>query len=118
MNLFGYLITANTNISDKKIKYSTESDYNINRFSKLLSNLNINHNIEIVGKTFVITVKLKDLDDTYFLNSLENIKDDEKKAIVRGMFLGSGSINNPERKYHLEIILSNEDNLELTTKLL
>ena len=35
-------------IVEKNIKYSTENDYNINRFSRLLSNLNINHNIEIV----------------------------------------------------------------------
>ncbi len=27
------------------------------------------------------------------------------KAIIKGLFLGSGSINNPENKYHLEIVL-------------
>ena len=34
--LKGYFITRNTNIiNQKEIKYATESDYNINRFSKL-----------------------------------------------------------------------------------
>ena len=48
--LIGYLITANTNvIKGKNIKFSTESDYNINRFSKLLSNLEINHDIDVNG---------------------------------------------------------------------
>lgn len=49
--LIGYLISKNTVVVDNKnIKYSTESDYNINRFSKLLSNLNINHDIEVARK--------------------------------------------------------------------
>lgn len=51
--LIGYLISGNIDfIGKNNIKFSTESDYNINRFSKLLSNLNINHNIEIVRKDF------------------------------------------------------------------
>ena len=49
--LLGYLISGNTNVVKKKeIKFSTESDYNINRLSKLLSNLDINHKIEISRK--------------------------------------------------------------------
>ena len=49
--LSGYLISGNTSvINNKEIKFSTESDYNINRFSKLLSNLDINHNINILRK--------------------------------------------------------------------
>ena len=49
--LIGYLISGNVDkISNSSIKFSTESDYNINRFSKLLSNLNINHKIEIARK--------------------------------------------------------------------
>lgn len=51
--LAGYLISGNINIHEKNyIKFSTESDYNINRFSKLLLNLDINHNIDIVRKVF------------------------------------------------------------------
>ena len=51
--LIGYLISGNIDVINKNnIKYSTESDYNINRFSKLLSNLNINHNIEMNRKEF------------------------------------------------------------------
>ncbi len=49
--LMGYLISGNTNIvNQKEIKFSTESDYNINRFSKLLSNLEIDHKIDISRK--------------------------------------------------------------------
>lgn len=58
--LMGYLISKNA-ILDKKqlIKYTTESDYNINRFSKLLSNLNIDHNIDVVRKCFCNYSKVK-----------------------------------------------------------
>ncbi len=46
--LMGYLISGNTSVIDQKeIKFSTESEYNINRFSKLLDNLNKNHKIEV-----------------------------------------------------------------------
>ena len=40
------------------------------------------------------------------------------KAIIKGLFLGSGSINNPENKYHLEIVLNQEENLEDSIKIL
>lgn len=58
--LIGYLISGNTNIlANKEIKYSTESDYNINRYSKLLSNLNINHKIEISRKNIYYNIENK-----------------------------------------------------------
>ncbi len=110
--LIGYLISGNISIIDNKksAKFSTESDYNINRFSKLLSNLNIKHDIEIVGKNFIITCKLKDIEKLYeeFENLNTMISQEAKKAIIRGAFMGGGSINNPEKKYHLEIIFLNK----------
>lgn len=123
--LIGYLITKNTNIiNGKQIKFSTESDYNINRFSKLLSNLNINHKIDMSGKSFVITLKVKDInfvcieDEQIYLKPEENIQEEKAKSIIRGAFMGSGSINNPEKEYHLEIDLSNKHNLEELYKII
>ena len=56
--LMGYLISGNIDfIGKNNIKFSTESDYNINRFSKLLANLNINHSIEINRKEFCNKIK-------------------------------------------------------------
>lgn len=123
--LIGYLISGNTNIvNSREIKFSTESDYNINRFSKLLSNLNINHKIDISGKSFVITVKIKDIDFVpmqnrqIYLPVQKDLKEENMKAIIRGAFMGSGSVNNPEKEYHLEVDLSNEKNLEEMVKIL
>ena len=61
--LLGYLISSHISKEKSKIKLSTESQYNINRFSRLLSNMGINnYNIAIQGKIFVITVNAKDIE--------------------------------------------------------
>ena len=110
MNWYGYLISKNANVvNSNNIRFATESDYNINRFSKLLKNLNIDHNIEFDGKSFVITIKNK---------NIEVIEKNENKITIRGAFLGAGSINNPENNYHLEINLSNNINLIYIEKML
>ena len=131
--LIGYFISANTSVvKGEKIKFSTESDYNINRFSKLLSNLEINHDIDVNGKTFNIVTKSFDIDKLEYIEIKENevflkediiklsdSKSEEKiKALIRGAFLGAGSVNNPENSYHLEIVLSNEMNLKILQKIL
>ena len=122
--LVGYLISGNINImKNKEIKFSTESDYNINRFSRLLTNLNIDHSIDIVGKNFVISLKVKEIDFVHFNNNdilINEIPDaeEERKAIIRGLFMGAGSINNPEKEYHLEMEVINQDNMDIILKLL
>ena len=117
--LIGYLITRNSSVSKKYIRFATESEYNINRFSKLLKNLDINHDIEFDGKSFIITFRLdEDFKEILLENNDIKIQDIEikneykKRALVRGAFLGAGSINNPNKTYHLEINLSNKTNLE------
>ena len=126
--LIGYLLSGNININKKEIEYSTENDYNINRFSKLLSNLNIDHNIDVSGKIFIIKIKRNKIEQIIEIEEsricirkeeIINIKNNEYlKSIIRGMFLGSGSINNPENKYHLEIIFTNKTNLEIAVIIL
>ena len=44
--------------------------------------------------------------------------EEEKKAIIRGIFMGSGSINNPEKEYHLEMEITNKENMNIVLKLL
>ena len=109
----GYLISNNISVSNKKISYSTTSEYNINRFNKILSNMNIlDFKIELKGRTYIITFpRIEDLEELEIDKNIllsDSLKSDEKliKALVRGIFLGSGSINDPSNKYHLEITLS------------
>ncbi len=126
--LIGYLIADNTHVIDnKEIRFSTESDYNINRFSKLLANLNINHKIDVSGKIFFITIKKKEIEcismlqiqeGQIYLKLGEKQKEENLRAIVRGAFMGAGSINNPEKEYHLEVDLGNENNLKTILQIL
>ena len=122
--LIGYLISSNTSVDNKEnIRYATENEYNINRFSKLLNNMNIDFKIEMEGKTFVIKFSLKEsnivvIDNSEIFQKEDNLQEEQKKALVRGVFLGSGSINNPENKYHLEMTFSNKENLNNILQLL
>lgn len=130
--LMGYFISNNISYADKKIKYSTENEYNIDRFSKLLKNINFNNfDISVLGKSFIITFKEKDFFEileknninqfnsdmfTYFRYIFEKVNSEKNieliKSFIRGVFLGSGSINNPENTYHLEIYIKNRKALE------
>lgn len=123
--LVGYLISRNASVIKNCIRFATESEYNINRFSKLLKNLDINHNIEFDGKSFIITFKIKDnieeleiKENEIIIGNIEKISIEEKKSIIRGAYLGAGSMNNPDRKYHLEINLSNLKNLDFLIQIL
>lgn len=126
----GYLITNNVSITRNKIKYSTENQYNINRFNKILTNLNIDYNIELQGKVYAITFKKQEFSLLeYIENNIQIIKDNIDifignqielmyKAIVRGAFLGGGSLNNPHNKYHLEILFSTHNNATFILEIL
>ena len=152
--LLGYLSSANIECDKNKIKFSTENEYNINRFGKLLKNVDINDfKIDLQGKVYVITAKIpklieylkqvnpqtstENLINANSQPSKENLKqteeqsskevlekaemqekaltefieradEQEKRSFVRGLFMGSGSVNNPENKYHLEIKILEE----------
>lgn len=123
--LMGYCISSNVLLMKNKIRFSTENEYNINRFAKLLSNLQMDYQIGIKGKLFVITAKKEsfklymDLEETMRLKEemLEKLKgENELKAFVRGAFLGAGSLTNPEQRYHLEVIFSNLEDAEKIQK--
>lgn len=122
--LIGYLISSNTSVDNKEnVRYATENEYNINRFSKLLKNMNVDFKIEMEGKTFVIKFNLKEskivtIENSEIFQKENNLQEEQKKALIRGVFLGSGSINNPENKYHLEITFSNKENLNYILQLL
>ena len=125
--LIGYLISNNCTIKNGKIVYKTENEYNINRFSKLLSNVNvINYKIDIKGSNYIITSsKVENIEEIKYLNEdieidikEKNINEEDLKAIIRGAFLGGGSVNNPESKYHLEIVLSTQNNANTLSNIL
>lgn len=131
MELFGYHISHNFLTHKNNICFSTENEYNINRFAKLLSNLQIEYQIGVKGNLFTVTAK-KELFDKIWQEIEVKWKQEKieklEKALIRGAFLGGGSFSEPTRRYHLEIVLLNEaeakflvsilEDYEIHTKLL
>ena len=119
--LYGYYCSANVSEERGLIKFSTESEYNINRFSKLLNNVNISkYDIEMQGKKFSISIsreESKTLKESFVGFEVES-KEAEEKAYVRGTFLGGGSINDPKNKYHIEVKLKDMDTAEKLIEIL
>ena len=109
--LIGYLISSNISENKNNIKFSTENEYNINRFSRLLNNMEIhNYDIAVQGNLFVITVNKNILKN---IEIIENLNAEQIKWLIRGTYLGSGSMNNPEKKYHVEIGISKKSDAEI-----
>lgn len=105
--LMGYFITKSSN------KFSTTNQYNINRYGKLLDNIGENDfSIKIKGNLFEIDTK-REISIEKSISS-----DDEKKALIRGAFLGAGTISNPETIYHMDISFEKLEYAELVKGLL
>ena len=96
--LTGYMLSANTSIKNNYIEFITENEFNIERIFKILFKLQIDYEPESKRKVYIAKFKLPDIKKPEQMD-----KDEEKKALVRGIFLGSGSVNDPNKKYHLEI---------------
>ncbi len=135
--LIGFIITNSVvTLQDGEyiLKMSTENEYAIRRIYTFLKAC-----FDIVAKSNVerpkspneeplyhlkITNKddLKKIFDEKFININEKLQitlnekeeieenDDCKRAFLRGVFLGSGSIANPDSRYHLEMVVNNQDN--------
>lgn len=142
--LLGYSLTNSSK------EFTTESKYNINRYTRILENVGVyDYNISVSGKNFTIKTKkkldeiLKEKNTKEYNNIFNNeeteekkqkenfeslnnnknderfqINEDEKKAIIRGAFLGSGTISEPRKAYHLEIYFKDENSLSFCIKIL
>ena len=112
----GYILTGNTTNNEDVLEFITENEFNIERFYRILFNLEIEYDPEVKGKVFVATIK-----KTEKVEKLMEIKLDQneeiQKAIVKGAFLGAGSITDPNKQYHLEIIFQERSNAEYVLNL-
>lgn len=107
----GYILTGNTLNSDDNLEFITENEFNIERFYKILFNLGIDYEPDTRGKVFIARIKKNDLVEKYMQIKL-NADIEIQKAIVKGAFLGSGSITDPNKQYHLEVIFQEKNNAE------
>lgn len=110
--LSGYLLTSSSE------EFLTESKYNINRFGKLLSNLYINdYKIDMRGNNFVIVTRKNSLND-YFNYQIDMNDIEQQKSLVRGAFMGAGTVTDPKGNYHLEIVFEKEENAKYINEIL
>ena len=108
----GYILTANAVFDSNFIEYKTENEFNIEKFYKILFNLEIEYEPRIDGKCYIASIKKnKDIDD--ILKLIVNNNDEIQKSIVKGAFLGAGSITDPNKQYHLEITFNEKRNAEI-----
>ncbi len=70
-------------------------------------------------------IKIKDIknllpikEEQIYLQLKDKEKEENKRAMIRGAFMGAGSINNPQKEYHLEITLNSEENQQVIIKIL
>ena len=118
MEFLGYLSSNNISTDNKYLRFSTENDYNIDRFSKIIRNIGLeDFNINVNGKVFFIEINKKkaaNIEEFDFdTNQINDVR-----AFIRGLFMGAGSINNPEKKYHLECGIREEKNTKKIIDLL
>ena len=123
-----------------KIKMSTENKFILERIQTFLKDMyNADSKIEVIenlnfSKKSLYQITLKDNSNT-ILKSLGILDDDNKfinptpeyiiggnseiRAYIRGVFLSTGSINDPKKsRYHLELLLKDAKETVLVQKLL
>ena len=107
----GYILTGNVAMNSEGLEFITENEFNIERFYKILFNLSLEYEPDRKGKKYIALVKKCDKLDE--IMSIRLQQDEElQKAIVKGSFLGSGSVTDPNKQYHLEIIFQEKSNAE------
>lgn len=95
---------GNTSTKDKKIKLITDNKENLKYIERLNDFLGDIGKLE--GNELII---FKDI-----INK-ENIL---SKSFIKGVFIGCGSISNPEKRYHLEFVYQNKVDAQFLSKFL
>ena len=112
----GYILTGNTTNNEDALEFITENEFNIERFYRILFNLEIEYDPEIRGKVFVATIKKNEKVEKLMEIKLDP-NEEIQKAIVKGASLGAGSVTDPSKQYHLEIIFQERSNAEYVLNL-
>jgi len=128
--LIGYLI-SNAIIKNTIVIFTSENPSNIQRIYSVLRKIYgfKDKNIELQNKNrsnlYMLPVDKEIFEDLDFIAfnykitvNKENVEEylknnDSIYALMRGAFMGSGNITNPNTKYHLEIIFKDIDMAEL-----
>lgn len=105
--LIGFIYCGNTIEKSEYYEYVTENEFNIEHLYKILFNLELDYEPAIKGKYYVTKIPKVDLIKN-IEKDINEVDDNFKRNVLKGCFLGSGYINNPEKNYHLEIVFINK----------
>ncbi len=106
--LGGYFLSGNMLENTDNFEFITENEFNIEHLYKILFYLEMEYEPEVRGKCYVAQLQKRDVLET--IRKVKVVKMDMRKNIVKGAFLGAGSVNNPEKNYHLEMIFNQKKN--------
>ena len=104
--LVGYFLSGNMLKRQDIFEFVTENEFNIEHFYKILFHLKIDYEPEMKGKWYAAQIHYRDAEKV--LQDARNITGDLRKNIIKGAFLGAGSVANPEKNYHLEMMFNEE----------
>ena len=120
-----YLTTENTNILNMLVEYfenlyeikvNIKEIENLNLFKNKLNLLMIEHKVKFILQDIAYFDKENNYNDTvpdYIVGANEEIR-----AYLRGVFLSTGSINDPSSSYHLELTINKKDEAVFVQRLL
>lgn len=103
----GYMMSGNTMEKQECYEFVTENEFNIEHLYKILFSLKIAYEPEVRGKCYLAEIEKKTVEKV--MQDRQKIIGERKKEMVKGAFLGAGSVNNPEKNYHLEMIFNTEE---------
>lgn len=104
----GYWLSGNMAETENGVEFITENQFNIEHLYKILFNLEVEYEPEIKGKCYIAEMNKNQVECA--VAEYSEVKGEMKKNIAKGAFLGAGSVNNPEKNYHLEIMFNKEEN--------
>lgn len=104
--LVGYFLSGNMLKKQDVVEFVTENEFNIEHFYKILFHLGLDYEPDMRGKSYVAQMRTKEAEEVW--QDYEKITGDLRKNVAKGAFLGAGSVNNPEKSYHLEILFQEE----------
>ena len=111
----GYFLSGNMVRKETIFEFVTENEFNIEHFYKILFHLKVDYEPERKGKSYLTQMQAKDVER--LVQGYENLAGELQKSVIKGAFLGAGSVNNPEKNYHLEMIFNDEKNCEFVKDL-
>lgn len=101
-------------ISDGVWHMDDDNKYVSEKCSRLIKMLELDVDSEQGKKA----LKLKEYQDTYLIDRLLVERSCCKQAYIRGAFLATGSVTNPEKGYHFEIVCDREEKAKILLDML